>query len=184
MRSSAPPSKQAFRATNRADRARKSATFDLAPSVFVALGDDVDTCRASVKASLALYVRRCWARLADAPTSSTAMDTPKRPHHVQALYLSGREREAAAAIPDALVDAVALCRAAQPHCRRGSNAGRQAPLPLLNPNTLLTPASFCNGRVGDGRQRRTSRRNNFAPRVQGDLQPLLPQPAEISHHGT
>ena len=86
------------------------ADFDIAPSVPVALGDDVDACRASIKPFLALYVGGMGARgknfyydLACRYGFTEAAD------RVQDLYLAGQKQEAAAAIPDALVDAVALC---------------------------------------------------------------------------
>ncbi len=84
--------------------------FDIAPSVPVALGDDVDACRASIKPFLALYVGGMGARgknfyydLACRYGFTEAAD------RVQDLYLAGQKQEAAAAIPDELVDAVALC---------------------------------------------------------------------------
>jgi len=85
-------------------------TFDIAPSVPVALGDDVDACRASIKPFLALYVGGMGAKgknfyydLACRYGFEEAAD------QVQMLYLQGKKDAAAAAIPDALVDAVALC---------------------------------------------------------------------------
>ena len=86
------------------------ANFDIAPSVPVALGDDVDACRASIKPFLALYVggmgakgRNFYYDLACRYGYTEAADA------VQALYLQGKKGEAAAAIPDELVDAIALC---------------------------------------------------------------------------
>jgi F420-dependent oxidoreductase-like protein len=84
--------------------------FDIAPSVPVAMGDDVDACRASIKPFLALYVggmgaksRNFYYDLACRYGFTEAAD------QVQLLYLQGKKDAAAAAIPDALVDAVALC---------------------------------------------------------------------------
>lgn len=84
--------------------------FDIAPSVPVALGDDVDACRASVKPFLALYIGGMGARgknfyhdLACRYGFEEAAD------RIQELYLSGQKDAAAQAVPDALVDAVALC---------------------------------------------------------------------------
>lgn len=84
--------------------------FDVAPSVFVAVGDDVDACRAGIKPFLALYVGGMGAKgknfYYDLVCRYGYADAAEQ---VQALYLSGRKEEAAAAIPDALVDEVALC---------------------------------------------------------------------------
>ncbi|GIK75383.1 MAG: hypothetical protein BroJett021_43710 [Chloroflexota bacterium] len=86
------------------------ATFDIAPSVPVVLGDDVDACRASIKPFLALYIGGMGARgknfyhdLACRYGFQEAAD------RVQDLYLAGQKDEAARAIPDELVDATALC---------------------------------------------------------------------------
>ncbi len=86
------------------------ATFDIAPSVPVVLGDDVDACRANIKPFLALYIGGMGARgknfyhdLACRYGFQEAAD------RVQELYLAGQKDEAARAIPDELVDATALC---------------------------------------------------------------------------
>ena len=84
--------------------------FDIAPSVPVALGADVDACRATIKPFLALYVGGMGARgknfYYDLACRYGFADAADR---VQDLYLAGQKQEAAAAIPDELVDAVALC---------------------------------------------------------------------------
>ncbi len=84
--------------------------FDIMPMVGVAMGADVAACRAFVKAKLALYVGGMGARtrnfyndLAGRYGYESAART------IQELYLSGRKAEAEAAVPDALVDEVALC---------------------------------------------------------------------------
>jgi len=86
------------------------AAFDVMPSVGVVVGDRVDECRAAVKARLALYVggmgarnRNFYNELARRYGYEAAAKT------IQDLYLSGRKAEAEAAVPDALVDEVALC---------------------------------------------------------------------------
>ena len=86
------------------------ANFDIAPAVPVVLGDDVDACRAQVKPFLALYIGGMGARgknfyhdLACRYGFQEAAD------RVQDFYLAGDKNAAAAAIPDDLVDAVALC---------------------------------------------------------------------------
>ena len=85
-------------------------TFDVMPMVAVVVGDDVDACRASVKARLALYVGGMGARgrnfYNDIACRYGYEDAAKK---VQDLYLAGRKAEAEAAVPDGLVDEVALC---------------------------------------------------------------------------
>ena len=84
--------------------------FDIAPTVFVVLGDDVDACRAAVKPFLALYVGGMGAKGKNFYYDLVCRyGFEEAAEQVQTLYLGGRKEEAAAAIPDALVDEVALC---------------------------------------------------------------------------
>ncbi len=84
--------------------------FDIMPSVGVVVGDDVAACRAPIKARLALYVggmgareRNFYNQLACRYGYEEAAKT------IQDLYLAGRKADAEAAVPDRLVDDVALC---------------------------------------------------------------------------
>ena len=112
------------------------AAFDIAPSVPVALGDDVDACRKSIKPFLALYVGGMGAKgknfYYDLACRYGYTDAADR---VQELYLQGRKEEAAAAIPDELVDAVALCG---PKARIAERleAWRASPVTTLNITTF------------------------------------------------
>ncbi|MGL4647760.1 MAG: LLM class flavin-dependent oxidoreductase, partial [Caldilineaceae bacterium] len=105
--------------------------FDIAPSVPVILGDDVDDCRNRVRPTLALYVGGMGARgknfYHDLVTRYGFGDVAD---NVQALYLAGRKDEAAAALPDALVDAVALC-GPRDRIAAGLEKWRQAPINTL-----------------------------------------------------
>ena len=84
--------------------------FDVAPTVGVALGPDVDACRARVKPKLALYLGGMGAR-----GKNFYYDLACRYGYeaaaarIQDLYLAGKRDLAAAAVPDALVDEVSLC---------------------------------------------------------------------------
>jgi F420-dependent oxidoreductase-like protein len=84
--------------------------FDIAPTVPVILGADVAACRDVVKPRLALYVGGMGARgrnfYNDLVRRYGYEDAART---IQDLYLAGRKHEAAAAVPDALVDEVALC---------------------------------------------------------------------------
>ncbi|HEY7648683.1 MAG TPA: LLM class F420-dependent oxidoreductase [Methylomirabilota bacterium] len=93
-------------------RARGSAParFDIMPSVGVVVGDDVNACRARIKSRLALYVGGMGARqknFYNELVQRYGYEGPART--IQDLYLGGRKAEAEAAVPDALVDDVALC---------------------------------------------------------------------------
>ena len=86
------------------------AGFDIMPSTSVVVGDDVNACRTRVKSNVALYVGGMGARgknfyneLARRYGYEDAATT------IQDLYLAGKKAEAEAAVPDALVDEVALC---------------------------------------------------------------------------
>ena len=84
--------------------------FDIMPMVSVVVGDDVAACRQPVRARLALYVGGMVAR-----GRNFYNDIARRYGYeaaartIQDLYLAGRKEEAEAAVPDALVDEVALC---------------------------------------------------------------------------
>jgi alkanesulfonate monooxygenase SsuD/methylene tetrahydromethanopterin reductase-like flavin-dependent oxidoreductase (luciferase family) len=89
---------------------RSGAGFDVMPGVTVVMGDDVAACRASVKARLALYVGGMGARgknFYNELAQRYGYEGPAKT--IQDLYLSGKKQEAEAAVPDALVDEVALC---------------------------------------------------------------------------
>ena len=94
----------------RAGAGKSLERFDLAPTAVVVVGPDAARCREAVKPRLALYVGGMGARgknfyneLVRRYGYEEAAGT------IQDLYLSGRKAEAAAAVPDALVDEVALC---------------------------------------------------------------------------
>lgn len=84
--------------------------FDIAPAVTVVLGDDVQMCRDMVKPMLALYIGGMGAR-----GKNFYNDLARRygyeaaAQEIQDLYLDGKKKAATAAVPDALVDEVALC---------------------------------------------------------------------------
>ena len=84
--------------------------FDIAPTVTIAMGDDVDACRNAVKPMLALYIGGMGAKgknfyydIASRYGYGEAADK------IQEFYLAGKKMEATMAVPDALVDEVALC---------------------------------------------------------------------------
>jgi len=86
------------------------ANFDIAPTVTIAMGDDVDACRNAVKPMLALYIGGMGAKgknfyydIACRYGYNEAAD------RIQEFYLAGKKAEAMMAVPDALVDEVALC---------------------------------------------------------------------------
>ena len=106
--------------------------FDIAPSVPVVVGDDVASCRNMVKLILALYIGGMGARgknfyndLARRYGYEEAAQT------VQDSYLSGDKGEAINAVPDALVDDVALCGPKERIAER-LELWRKCPITTLN----------------------------------------------------
>jgi len=93
----------------RSGEAGKAERFDVVATVSVALDDDVDAARAQVKPFLALYIGGMGARgknfYHDLACRYGYEEAAAR---IQDLYLNGRKEEAIAAVPDALVDEVAL----------------------------------------------------------------------------
>ena len=85
------------------------ATFDIAPFVTVRLGDDLDACRLPVKQQIALYVGGMGARDKNFYNDYVSnIGYPDAAAEIQKLFLSGKQPEAVAAVPDDLVDDLAL----------------------------------------------------------------------------
>lgn len=83
--------------------------FEIAAGVHVVLGDDLDACRAPVKQILALYVGGMGAPGSNFYNAlACRYGYEAEAAQIQELYLGGKQREAVAAVPDALVDEVAL----------------------------------------------------------------------------
>ena len=83
--------------------------FDIAPSVNVVVSDDVAAARDVLRPLLALYVGGMGARDANfynALVGRYGYEDAART--IQDLYLDGKQREAIAAVPDELIDDVAL----------------------------------------------------------------------------
>ena len=84
--------------------------FDIAPTVNVAIDDDLDRARDLMRPVIALYVGGMGSRkqnFYNALASRYGFEEAART--VQDLYLDGHRDEAAAAVPDELVDTVTLC---------------------------------------------------------------------------
>jgi F420-dependent oxidoreductase-like protein len=85
------------------------ADFDVAPFTSVVLGDDVERCRLPVKGMLALYIGGMGARDKNFYNDyAVRLGYEAAAARIQGLYLDGRKAEAMGAVPDALVDEIAL----------------------------------------------------------------------------
>jgi F420-dependent oxidoreductase-like protein len=93
----------------KAGRSQDLADFDLAPYVRISVGDDVAACRDALRPGLALYIGGMGAR-----GRNFYNDLAKRLGYEEAAvaiqdhFLAGRRAEAAAAVPDALIDEISL----------------------------------------------------------------------------
>jgi F420-dependent oxidoreductase-like protein len=83
--------------------------FEIAPTAHVVLSDDLDAAREVVRPMLALYVGGMGARGANFYNALVRRyGYEGDAERIQELYLDGKQREAIAAVPDALIDDVAL----------------------------------------------------------------------------
>src|SRR3954463_13687014 len=83
--------------------------FDIAPSVQVFVNDDLDAARDALRPFIALYVGGMGSRKQNFYNQLVQRyGFEAAAKEVQDLYLEGRREDAMAALPDALLDAVAL----------------------------------------------------------------------------
>jgi F420-dependent oxidoreductase-like protein len=83
--------------------------FSIAPFVTCVMGDDLEKCRLPVKGMLSLYVGGMGARGKNFYHDyAVRLGYEAEAKTIQDLYLDGKKGEALAAVPDALVDDVAL----------------------------------------------------------------------------
>lgn len=119
----------------RAGLARRSPVlpgFEIAPIVPVSLGPDVRACRDKVKPFLALYIGGMGA-----PNRNFYFDLVCRYGYeeaaatIQRHFLQGDRRAAVAAVPDQLIDDIALCG---PHTRIAEclSVWMRTPVTMLN----------------------------------------------------
>ena len=84
--------------------------FDIAPSVSVAVDDDLGAARDRMRPFIALYVGGMGSREQNFYNAlAVRYGFEEAARRVQDLYLNGRRDDAAAAVPDELVDTVTLC---------------------------------------------------------------------------
>jgi len=120
----------------RAGNGKNIEIFDIAASVSVVVGDDVDACRNMLKPVLALYVGGMGAK-----GKNFYNDLACRygyegvASEIQDLYLAGNKPEAIAAVPDALVDDVALCGPKE-RIKERLELWRNSPITTLNITTF------------------------------------------------
>jgi F420-dependent oxidoreductase-like protein len=105
--------------------------FEVAATVQMLVGDDVQSLRDSLKPNLALYVGGMGARGKNFYNALMCRyGWEAEAERIQELYLGGHQREAIAAVPDELVDAVALVGPKE-RIRDRLEAWREAPVTTL-----------------------------------------------------
>lgn len=93
----------------RAGGGKSLATFDIAASVNVVIGNDVQKCLGHIKPGLALYIGGMGARGKNFYNDlACRYGFEAEAKKIQDLYLGGKKDEAAAAVPDQLADEVSL----------------------------------------------------------------------------
>ena len=121
--------------------------FEIAASVTVLVGDDVQALRDTLKPYLALYVGGMGSKGKNFYNALVRRyGWEAEAERIQELYLSGHQREAIAAVPDALVDAVSLVGPKE-RIRDRLAAWRETPITTLNigspqPEALQTLAEL------------------------------------------
>jgi F420-dependent oxidoreductase-like protein len=94
----------------RAGGGKSFADFDIAPTVNVSVSEDRAAARDAMRPFLALYIGGMGSRAKNFYNGLVARyGFGDAAREVQDLYLEGRKQEAAAALPDELIDAVSLC---------------------------------------------------------------------------
>ena len=102
----AAPIENGFKA---AGAGKSLANFDVAPFVRVIVGDDVAQCMQPIRENMALYIGGMGARGKNFYTDyATRLGFEAEAAKIQDLYLAGRKGEAAATVPEALIDACHL----------------------------------------------------------------------------
>jgi F420-dependent oxidoreductase-like protein len=85
------------------------AGFDTAPYVRAKMGPDVAACRDAIRPELALYIGGMGARSKNFYNDMvSAMGFEADAKVIQDLYLDGKKNDAAAKVPDKLIDAISL----------------------------------------------------------------------------
>jgi F420-dependent oxidoreductase-like protein len=83
--------------------------YDIAPYVRTRMGDDLLACRDAIRPELALYIGGMGARTKNFYNAvAIKLGYEGAAKKIQDLFLDGKKDEAAAAVPDALIDEISL----------------------------------------------------------------------------
>jgi len=93
----------------KAGKSTDLADFDNAPYVRVSMGEDLAKCRDALRPGLAFYIGGMGARSANFYNDLTRrIGYEAAAAEIQDLFLAGKREEAAAAVPDTLIDEISL----------------------------------------------------------------------------
>ena len=93
----------------RAGQDKNIAQFDIAPTVTVVMGDNIEMCYNQLRPMLALYIGGMGARGKNFYFDLACQyGFEAEAHKIQDFYLEGNKGEAMMAVPEAIIDAVAL----------------------------------------------------------------------------
>ncbi len=111
---------------------RRMEDFDIAPTVNVAVNDNLEVARYPFKQMLGLYIGGMGAKGRNFYYDlACRYGYEEAAQHIQELYLNDRQYDAMQAVPDALVDEVALCGPRE-RIRERLELWRQTPVKTLN----------------------------------------------------
>jgi F420-dependent oxidoreductase-like protein len=131
---------------------RPGKNFDVSPIVSVVVDDDVDTARLRVKQRIALYIGGMGAAKANFSNQLIRrFGYDEAADEVQRLFLSGQREEAVQAVPDELIDDVALCGPPE-RIDKLLDAWRASPVTTIicdtdDPHAMRVMAEFLNAKA-------------------------------------
>lgn len=110
----------------------KSPQFEIAAMVSVVIDDDVDRARAQIKQHVGFYVGGMGARTYNVHKDHISrMGFADDAHKIQELFMRGERDQAIAAVPDRLIDEIALCGPRE-RIRERLAAWKDSPVTMLN----------------------------------------------------
>ena len=113
----------------------KAGDFEIAAAVPVVINDDVNAARAQVKQSVGFYVGGMGAKTFNVHKDHVGrMGYGDAADEIQNLFMAGKRDQAFAAVPDALIDEIALC-GPQARIRELLQGWKASPVTQLNVGT-------------------------------------------------
>jgi F420-dependent oxidoreductase-like protein len=116
----------------------KSPDFEIAAAVPVVIDDDVDKARTQIKQNVGFYVGGMGAKTFNVHKDHVArMGYADAADEIQSLFMGGKREQAFAAVPDELVDEIALC-GPKARIRERLQGWKDSPVTQLNVGTANT----------------------------------------------